>query len=473
MITDRPTAHITPTRGWLNDANGLVHWRGRHHVFHQSGPDAVAGGMKSWGHLSSDDLFNWQRHPIALEPSQAADRDGCWSGCIVDDHGVATAIYTGVVTLGDGLFKQVVCLATATDDDLLMWEKDPANPVEVDQPGFTVEAFRDPYVWNDGDQWCMVLGTGMPDGQGAVLLYRSGDLRHWRFESVLLSEDELPESALWTGAVWECPAFAVLPSGDALLLFSVFDPSSSSLHYTVAVVGSFEGTHFTPTSVRRLDHGHDFYAAALEKTDDGRVLAYGWSWEALSAEGRQQQGWAGCLTFPRELSAQEGSLTVALARELRDAGQVVTTLEMTQVSPGQPLELVIPRSARIDAALQLDRTSSVRLAFCRSPKSQEQITLDYAADTGKVLVDRSASSVLDEASGGSSTADYVLPSDGRLDLTIVIDHTIVEILLGGSVAFTERVHPQDANAEHLRIESLAMPITLLKLTVARLTRLFG
>jgi len=46
-------------------------------------------------------------------------------------------------------------------------------------------------------------------------------------------------------------------------------------------------------------------------------------------------------------------------------------------------------------------------------------------------------------------------------------------LLGGSVAFTERVHPQDANAEHLRIESLAMPITLLKLTVARLTRLFG
>lgn len=469
MIEDRPAVHITPDRGWLNDANGLVNWRGRHHVFFQSGPDAVAGGTKSWGHLSSDDLTHWQWHPVALEPSQPADRDGCWSGCIVNHDGVATAVYTGVVSLGDDLFTQVVCLATAIDDSLLTWVKYPGNPVQVEPPGFVVEAFRDPYVWRHGEQWCMLLGVGMPDGQGAVLLYRSSNLLQWNFDSVLLSRDDLPEDAPWTGTVWECPAFSILPSGDALILFSVFDPSSSSLHYTVAVVGSFDGAQFAPISAGRLDYGHDYYAATLERTDDGRVLAYGWSWEALSPEGRRQQGWAGCLTLPRELNARDGSLTIALARELMEFGRVVTTLGMTEISRVEPVELVLPRSARIDLTLLLESQSSLRLAIRRSLESQEELTLEYTVDTATIRVNRSKASVLEEASGGASTADYVLPHDGRLDMTIIIDHTIMEIFVGSSIVMTERLYPQAPDADYLRIESLSTPITLLKLAIAQLS----
>lgn len=29
---DRPLFHVAPRCGWLNDPNGLVFWKGRHHL---------------------------------------------------------------------------------------------------------------------------------------------------------------------------------------------------------------------------------------------------------------------------------------------------------------------------------------------------------------------------------------------------------------------------------------------------------
>lgn len=31
----RPRVHLLPPSGWMNDPNGVVHWRGRFHVFYQ------------------------------------------------------------------------------------------------------------------------------------------------------------------------------------------------------------------------------------------------------------------------------------------------------------------------------------------------------------------------------------------------------------------------------------------------------
>jgi hypothetical protein len=46
-----------------------------------------------------------------------------------------------------------------------------------------------------------------------------------------------------------------------------------------------------------MNWGHvSSYAPAVETTD-GRFLAYGWSWEGLTEQGREEQGWAGCLTL--------------------------------------------------------------------------------------------------------------------------------------------------------------------------------
>ena len=68
---------------------------GRYHVFFQYNPVAPVHEAIHWGHVSSTDLIHWQEHPIALAPRPGLiDGAGCWSGCVVDDGGVPTAVYT-------------------------------------------------------------------------------------------------------------------------------------------------------------------------------------------------------------------------------------------------------------------------------------------------------------------------------------------------------------------------------------------
>ena len=50
--------HLMPPVGWLNDPNGLCWYKGRYHVFFQYAPFDVEGGLKFWGHYTSEDPLN-------------------------------------------------------------------------------------------------------------------------------------------------------------------------------------------------------------------------------------------------------------------------------------------------------------------------------------------------------------------------------------------------------------------------------
>jgi beta-fructofuranosidase len=141
---------------------------------------------------------------------------------------------------------------------------------------------------------------------------------------------------IWTGRLWECPQ--LLRYGHRhILIFSVWDKQTDTqrlaidvtsgtehdhggpaeLHYPVVAVGTFDGRRFVPDNLQRFDHGANCYAPAAFSTPDGRILSWGWSWEGLVESARLAQGWAGCLTFPRELSiANDGTFAVVPAREL-------------------------------------------------------------------------------------------------------------------------------------------------------------
>lgn len=174
----RPQYHFTAPCNWLNDPNGLIQWNGQYHLFYQHNPFNPLSETKHWGHAVSSDLIHWNDLPIALAPTPGTyDADGIYSGCAVDDNGTPTILYSGV--RGPHL---MVCLATG-DDQLLSWIKYPGNPVVPDfPPGIkllqTDEGkihYRDPSVWREDGTWWMIVGTGISDIGGAVLLYRSTD----------------------------------------------------------------------------------------------------------------------------------------------------------------------------------------------------------------------------------------------------------------------------------------------------------
>lgn len=153
----RPRFHFTSPGGWLNDPNGLSHWNGIYHLFYQYNPLAAAHHRIHWGHATSIDLVHWADEPVALVPgSDGPDRDGCWSGVLVDDGGVPTLVYSG--RHGE---HELPCVARGSAD-LRYWTKDPANPVITAPPeGTDITAFRDHCVWQEGQVWRQLVGSGI------------------------------------------------------------------------------------------------------------------------------------------------------------------------------------------------------------------------------------------------------------------------------------------------------------------------
>jgi beta-fructofuranosidase len=463
----RPALHITPPRGWLNDPNGLVHWHGTHHVFHQANPDGVGFGTMTWGHVSSTDLLHWTREEPALVPSQPPDRDGCWTGCVVDADGTATAIYTGAVHQGDDRWVQTVCLATATDAGLRTWRKHPGNPLDVPPPGFETAVFRDPYMWRDGDGWAMLLASSLPTREGALLLYRSPDLLGWAYQGIAVRGGELP-GGLRTGAVWECPSLIPVGGGRHLLVFSVSDPATApALHYPVAVTGRFDGARFQPGQLTRFDHGHGCYAPAVETTEDGRYLAYGWSWEGLTEAGREAQGWSGCLTLPREIGLRDGQVSYRLAADLSSLRSAHWEEREVSLGAGRPALAggIGARAAEIRLAVRIGDAAGFDLVLCCSPDRQEETVIRYRAPESSLEFDRSRSSAWPQAIGGVSRASYPLPASGVVELTVILDHSVVELFAGDSVVMTERIYPQRPDSGILRLEAIGGTATVTRLDV--------
>ena len=164
-----PMHHLRPTTGWVNDPNGPIYWNGRYHLFFQHNPNAPVHRQICWGHASSTDLVQWDPEPVALGPRPGGpDAAGCWSGCVTNDNGLATAIYTGAAAGSD---SATICLAYALDDDLRTWRQDD-TPVTGPPADLAVLGFRDPFVFAHDGRRCAAVGAGgSRPGQPSVLLY--------------------------------------------------------------------------------------------------------------------------------------------------------------------------------------------------------------------------------------------------------------------------------------------------------------
>ncbi len=429
----RPRFHFLPPAHWMNDPNGLIQWRGAYHLFYQYSPSGVGSGSKYWGHARSGDLVHWEHLPIALAPTPGgADKDGCWSGCAVDDGGMPTLIYTGVR-------PQVQCLATGSPD-LLTWSKHPGNPVIAAAPtGFGPGDFRDPRVWREGDAWRCVIGTAAADGHGAVLLYRSADLRAWEYLGPLLTGADGS-----TGRVWECPDLFAL--GDRHVLTT----SPIPLRKTIWFSGAYDGRSFRPLARGTVDDGGHYYAPQTLLDAQGRRIMFGWVWEGRSQEAQVAAGWAGVMSLPRVLSLlPDGALGAEPAAEVMALRGEHVGYEGLSLSPslsgaapdiaGDALELcVIFEAGRTPLA---DQADAFGLSVRRSPDGAEETRIAYDARAQRLVVDRSRSSLDPAASRETFSAPLALAPGEGLSLRIFLDRSVIEVYANGRACLTSRVYP--------------------------------
>ncbi len=304
----RPQFHLLPAANWMNDPNGPIYWNNRYHMFFQYNPNGAYWGDMHWAHAVSPDMVHWKHWPIALSPTPGGpDAAGCFTGTIVVDKGVASALYTGVVdaslqnaTINDGehLFRESQCLATSTDAELKNWSKLPHPVIAAPPPGLQVTGFRDPSPWRSGDWWYLAVGSGARGHGGRVLLYRSKDLRKWDYLHFLArgaSSGKNAANPVASGDMWECPDFFRL-DGKHVLIYG----SMGKVHWQSGILDEKE-MRFHPERSGILDFG-SYYAAKTQLDDNGNRIVWGWIPESRPLAEYKAAGWAGMMSLPRVLT---------------------------------------------------------------------------------------------------------------------------------------------------------------------------
>ncbi|MFE6945034.1 glycoside hydrolase family 32 protein [Streptomyces chartreusis] len=444
-----PRFRVRPPANWINDPNGPFRWRGRHHLFYQHNPDAPVHANVHWGHVSSADLVHWEHHPIALTPTPGGpDEAGCWSGCVVDDDGVPTAVYTGVDRHHTGLGS--ICLARALmpeDETLTDWRPLPTPVVTGPPEDLDVVMFRDPFVFTSGGRRWALVGAGHADGTPSVLLYDCDDLTDWRFAGVLLDgDDPVAAHTFGDGAVgWECPQLLRTADGTWVLVLSLWDGNPSTTGYlTGRLISAGEGgLRFEARAGGRLDHGRDFYAPAVLQEPD-RALLWGWSWEAREQAEVDRAGWAGVLTAPRVVDVRaDGSLRVLPAPEL----------ELLRADV--PFVTAAGRPAELPEAYDLTVTASGRtgVRLLRSAAGAE-LTVLLDPGEGTVTLDRGG-----WPRGGSEDAGPIVVRAPAAEVRILVDGSLFELFVGDRAMVTERVYRRPDDVAELLVTGAGATVT--------------
>ena len=216
-----------------------------------------------WGHASSADLLHWTHEPIALAPVPGtANASGCWSGCVVDDGGVPTAVYTAV---REHAWNAGVAVARS-DRTLREWQQDPVIKVGTpDDP--TIGEVRDPFVFSLRRPPVRGPGRRAPrrrPAAAAVRLRRSGRLEAAGPAATI---DDPVAATVAPANIWECPNLFQL-GGRWVLLLSLWRhvDGTHELAGVRYLVGDLQqsdgGLRFVAESGGTVDTGPTFYAPA-------------------------------------------------------------------------------------------------------------------------------------------------------------------------------------------------------------------
>ena len=262
----RPQVHYTTRRGWVNDTNGLVYYKGQYHMFYQHNPYGWGWGNMTWGHAVSTDMLHWQEWGDALHPDQLGT---IYSGSAVVDHDNTSGLQNGsektmlafYTSAGDNNrwssgqpFTQSMAYS---NDGGRTWQKYDGNPIIDHIEGGN----RDPKViWHEGsNKWVMILWIDGPK----LSIFTSDDLKAWEHKSDV-------------DGFFECPELFEL----------AIDGDSSNKKWVVYggngdyKLGRFDGEEFMPeTDLIKYEYGNCFYASQTFNNipeSDGRRIQMAW-----------------------------------------------------------------------------------------------------------------------------------------------------------------------------------------------------
>ncbi|MDR1656777.1 MAG: sucrose-6-phosphate hydrolase [Deltaproteobacteria bacterium] len=432
----RPVYHISPQSGLLNDPNGFVYYNGQWRLFYQAFPYGPIHGLKSWEAVTSPDLIHWTHCGRALSPDTNFDQRGVYSGSALVTESGLHLFYTG--NSADENQKRLSCQMHALMDKNGKFIKDPGPIISGPPAGYTAH-FRDPQVFRYDQGYRMIIGGQRQNGEGAILIYRSYDLRKWDFAGEL----DFTDSKM--GYMIECPNLVWL-DGRPLLICCPQGLSQNTLAYknnypNVMLVGDkyIDETNSLASDGlwQNFDEGFEYYAAQAINAADGRTLVVGWIGLPDVETPTRTEGWAHCLSLVCELRWQDGTVYRYPAVECQSLrgqrydfnSQPADGLAFIKLPDDcYELEVYLPPEARGELSLA---GLIVRLDI---PLGQISVDRSMVAGTCDPLVDTSRTV---KTKAGAKTC-----------LNIFIDRSVFEIFINyGEKSITGRFFPAQGQGE--------------------------
>lgn len=434
--TARPKFHMTPRIGWTNDPNGFSFYKGEYHLFYQYNPYSTVWDSMHWGHMTSKDLLHWEYQPCAMAPDEHYDSFGVFSGSAIDlPDGRQLLMYTGVLKEGGdphGKDIQTQCIAVGDGLDYHKYEQNPVLDACDLPEGMSKNDFRDPKIWRepDGSYRC-VIGSRIPDKEGAILLFSSPDGFKWKYESILIQNDGR------FGLMWECPDFFEL-DGKHVLLCSPQDMLPEGFEYhngngTLCLIGDMDEDrkHFSYEHNQAVDYGIDFYAPQTTLAPDGRRIMIAWmqNWDTCDQNGAKERKWFGQMTLPRELTIQNGRLYQQPIRELEQHRSNKVEYKNVTVEGNMTLEGIEGRTVDMEITIRPKDTNAMYRKFgvWFAQNEKFRTSLSYRPYESTLKIDRKCS--------GSRRAyihqrrSYVPAKNGEVKMRLILDKYSVEVFV--------------------------------------------
>jgi sucrose-6-phosphate hydrolase SacC (GH32 family) len=432
--TYRPQFHFTAKKGWLNDPNGLVYYKGDYHLFFQHNPSGNVWGNMTWGHAISKDLLHWQQLPNAIEPDKLGT---IFSGSAVVDWnntaGFGKEAIVCTYTSAGKPFTQSIAYSTDAGKTFTKYDK---NPVLKN----ISEGNRDPKVfWHEPTKkWIMVLYVDAPNQAKKMVqtiqFFSSPDLKDWTYLSRI-------------DGFFECPDCFELPvDGDALKTKWVAFAADGNY-----IIGTFDGQKFTKEAGKfTSDHGANFYAAQTYSDipkSDGRRILIGW----MRGGKYPHMPFNQQMAFPTELTLKTTPDGIRMFKwPIREISSLVATekdLSGTELKPGDnPLSEIKADLLNIDVTID--------------PGEAAAITFDIRGT--KLRWTKPGRLTL-----GSSSAD-LKPQSGKIALRLLIDRSSIEVFgNNGEVTLSNCYLPRPGNST-IKLEVEGQPAKIVSMKIREL-----
>ena len=444
----RPQFHFSSKRGWINDPNGLVYYKGEYHLFYQHNPFRWDWGNMTWGHAISTDLVHWVEQGDKLH----ADEFGTmFSGSGVVDWNNTTGFQTGdepplilIYTIAGNEsrwsegkpFTQGIAYSNDRGRSFTKYEGNPVLP--------NIERInRDPKaIWHEPtNQWVIVLYFE----RGAMGFFTSKDLKKWDFQSEMESD-----------SVRDCPELFQLavdgnPKNKKWVLYG------GPAHY---YLGVFDGKGFKPeTGPTRFNYGNCFYASQTFSDvpeSDGRRVQIAWGTVSMPGMPFNQQ-----MVFPVELTlhtTDDGLRIFAYpVEEIRNIHGKKYRWMDEELEPGEnPLENVKGNLFDIDTEIELGDADEVGLEINGFPVAymvRENLLIGGTGEEGGRWF------------GQGETKAELRPADGKISLRILVDRSSVEIFANKGRIYMPMQAIRDLGNRSLKIYAKGGAARIEELTV--------